>query len=210
LIFKTLKKGAISAKDARTFIASRIAGGTWLPPGVEDEAIVRQFIDQNYADQPLYHYWMRILNKEDDYKIPDTNLVGGKAYAKLSRFENAFCRYDAKAFQNRVSWYSVASPAEWFAEQYAQYFRSGGQGLEGDVKAKMDEIAQMRFDPSQKGKDGQTGALSGAEAGGGGEGPTGGGKIKPEEAEGQGGTGGAGENKDAKPPEDIQRLAFPW
>jgi hypothetical protein len=111
----------------------------------------------------------------------------------------------------------VSSPAEWFAEQYAQYFRTGGKGLEDDVKQKMDAIAKMSFDPNKKGKDGEQGALQGgggggakASGGGGGGGAAAGGKIKPEEAEGQGGSGATGADKEKKPPVETERLPFAW
>jgi hypothetical protein len=181
-LLRRLEPGTMSAADARMFVASRIAGGNWLPPGWT-EAQAHQFIRTAYAAQPLVQYWEQVfLRGKDDYFVPETNIRGGKVYAFLSRFNRTFCRYDEKTFRERVSWYSLASPPEWFAEQYAHYYRSGA-GLAPDVKARLDSLHEQRLDAPAP-------AAAGAKQRGGEE-------------------GRAAERAAEKTP-DVRRMRVPW
>ena len=52
------------------------------------------------------------------------------------------------AYRKRISDYSTSSPKEWFAEQYAHYYRlhRTGDGLEADTKAKLEELHGQRWE----------------------------------------------------------------
>jgi len=201
-LLRRLEPGAMSSNDARTFVASRIAGGSWLPPGWT-EVQAHMFIRSHYDKQPLVQYWEQVfLRGKDDYMVPESCIRGGKVYAFLSRFNRKFCRYDEKTFRERVSWYSLASPPEWFAEQYAHYYRSGA-GLAPDVKQRLDALNAQSFDPVRVGNPGPGGAspTKGMEP-----------SSKPagQPAKGEGGAQGSPPQEGAAQAQEIRRMRLPW
>jgi hypothetical protein len=70
------------------------------------------------------------------------------------------------AYNNRVSWYSVSSPLEWFAEQYTHYYRTektGGGLIDGATKTLLDRLDTQSFAPTNA--SGSTGVVYGADGG---------------------------------------------
>lgn len=91
------------------------------------------------------------------YKFSGTENFGGdgRVYVYCSRGKNGYSSYKQEAFKQKVSWYSMSSPHEWFAEQYAHYYRLGktGEGLESGVAKKLSELdAQQPAQPAQPAK----------------------------------------------------------
>lgn len=149
----------IASADARQFLANGLLGNKTLPKGWEDEDddTFLEALDKQYGDQPLvkvYKNWQKQTKKEDWYKFSATDNFGsdGRVYVYLTRNNRGFSSYTQQAFKQKVSWYSMASPHEWFAEQYAHYYRTGktGEGLETGVAKKLAELdVQTPTEPAQ-------------------------------------------------------------
>src|SRR5262249_32279162 len=58
----------------------------------------------------------------------NAHIVGNWAFLYLTRWANQFAKVSAAAYRDRVSPYSMASPYEWFAEQYTEYRRQSVTG----------------------------------------------------------------------------------
>ncbi len=129
----------MSAADARNYLVGKITGNA-APPAKWSEPDADAFLTAHLSAQPLYQYWAAKKSWGDTYQLPATNIVGGKAYAYLTRFNNQTCTYNAATYQNKVSWYSVSSPAEWFAENYSHYYRMQKNHPEADAKKYFDDL----------------------------------------------------------------------
>src|SRR5262249_44264248 len=104
---------------------------------------------------------------------------------------------------SRVSWYSLSSPYEWFAENYSHYYRMSGNHPVADVKSYFDNLDHYRWTPSASSgtlapsseeRPPKQGDESQAQAG---DGP-----ASPRKREAASGTG-------AQAPQ-VQRLPFSW
>lgn len=201
---------SLSGKEARLFMAKDLAHpGSYVPKGWTATEVMA-FLDTYYTGQPLYIYWNNIRrNGNNEYNgVSNSNAVGDTVYAWLSRFDSSYCTYDKAIYDTRVSWYSVSSPAEWFAEQYANYYRTNksGAGLDADTKAKLDSIDKMEANggagklTKAKGSESSTVPSPGSEATG------------SHASDGLSETAGSSTRDpgaDAQRPQ-IQRLPFPW
>ncbi|MDQ3366845.1 MAG: DUF4157 domain-containing protein [Myxococcota bacterium] len=138
-------KKLLPAATARQFLAKEIAGGAFLPPKWTRPDVVA-FINMHYAGQKLVGYWTKVKSGTDAYKA-DTDNDGGdsRTYVWLSRGGLNYTSYKKDISDNKVSWYSLSSTVEWFAEQYANYYRTGksGAGADTDTKAKLAAIDKM-------------------------------------------------------------------
>ena len=136
------------AKEARHYLANQINNGAGMLPGDWDDIDAYEAaIDAQYGDQKLAKYYKAVSSKKDAsgaYLFGGTENYGadGNVYVFLTRGSSDFTSYTQQAHQQKVSWYSLSSPHEWFAEQYAHYYRLGktGEGLEAGTKAKLDEL----------------------------------------------------------------------
>jgi hypothetical protein len=191
---KAIGPVVLTAADARTYLANKISNKT-VVPAKWNEANVMAFIKTHFATQPLYLYLQSVETSHEDYKLPPSNVVGGKAYAYHSRFGGKYCTYKDEAYTNKVSWYSVSSPAEWFAENYSHYYRMQGQHPVADVKKYFDSLDQYKWNASPAG---------GGTLAPGGDAPAAGGEKKDDKGE----KGGAQAND--QPPPSIHRMAFSW
>jgi hypothetical protein len=146
---KLAKTDAIKPALVRTYLANQVEGKTVLPPGVPEAKVV-DFVAKYCATQPLsiYQGQLKKAGPGNDYQLPASNVVGGKAYAFLSRFGDSTCTYHEDTYKNRISWYSVSSPAEWFAENYSHYYRMEGKHPEKDVKTYFDGLDKYKWNPA--------------------------------------------------------------
>jgi hypothetical protein len=137
---------AVASQSARNYLANDLLGNATVPPGWDREEQYKAAILKQYSDQPLASYYKKCQADDDDdwYKFSDTQNFGtdGRVYVYLSRGANGYSSYNQQAHKQKVSWYSLSSPHEWFAEQYAHYYRLGktGEGLEGGVAKKLAEL----------------------------------------------------------------------
>jgi hypothetical protein len=191
---KAIGPVVLTAADARTYLANKISNKT-VVPAKWNEANVMSFIKTHFATQPLYLYLQSVEASHEDYKLPPGNVVGGKAYAYHSRFGGKYCTYKEDTYTNKVSWYSVSSPAEWFAENYSHYYRMQGQHPVADVKKYFDSLDQYKWNANPAG---------GGTLAPGGDAPAAGGDKKDDKGE----KGGAQAND--QPPPSIHRMAFSW
>jgi hypothetical protein len=197
------KANVIAPRDARNILARYIEGGTVTPPKGWKTADAVKFLKDNYSAQKLYQY-ARVKTKTDDvYKFaPGNNVVGGRAYTYLTRWDNSWASYTEKAYNEKVSWYSLSSPLEWFAEQYVAYYQFGpNNSFQPDVvKDKLKAIGAQKFSKGKLRPPTSKGGASGA----------------PAASAGSGGPDGmAGEEAQAEAPgtsapPSVRRAAFAW
>ena len=147
-----------SQDDVRKYMLDDIAGKTPAAPhGTLPKFL--SYIDSNFSGQALYKAWKKAQGNAERYKNPW--FVGDKCYAYLSRY-GSFTVYNKKAWDARVSDYAMSSPAEFFAEQYTEYYRpciSAGNQADADkakgstireatVKTYLDGVDRRGFDPA--------------------------------------------------------------
>ena len=140
----------LTSVDARHYLADDLHKAPKLPAGFTSTDQVEAAIADHYGDQKLTRYWQAQQGQdiEQAYLFSGTANYGNdsRVYVYLSRNHSQFSSYNQQAHQHKVSWYSLSSPHEWFAEQYAHYYRTQriGNGLEPGVKAKLDELDQAK------------------------------------------------------------------
>jgi len=139
-------KKVLSAADARLFLAADVAapGSGALPAGWR-RPDVENFINAHYSAQKLTGYWTKRKGGTAEYYADADNFNGARTYVWLSRGGLNYTSYKKEITDNKVSWYSISSTVEWFAEQYANYYRTGktGAGTDATTKAKLEAIDKM-------------------------------------------------------------------
>lgn len=190
----------LSTSDARQFLAKEIANDSFLPAGWPRKDVV-DFINAHYKDQNLVKYWDKVKKNTPAYYAEAHNHAGDRTYVWLQRGGLSYTNYKKTISDNKVSWYSISSTVEWFAEQYAHYYRTGkaGTGMDADAKKKLDEIDKMDAT--------KTGGLAKATPGGAGPGGDAGATAEGDTSAGaSAGANDTGE-KGGAPPEGIDNSA---
>ena len=113
-------------------------------------------------------------------------------------------KYNKTAHDKKVSWYSLSSVQEWFAEQYSYYMTSNGGATIPAVKDHLKTVLQD-IDTTSGSPIHSPGAGGGAGAGGGGAGAGG---AAPAEGGGDAATTGAAAT--AAPPDTGHRFHISW
>jgi hypothetical protein len=180
-------------------------------------ADMQKWVKARFSNVPLYKWWDYLVvqsqSKDNSYNwnAPDARTRADWSYGYLTRAGNPFIKLKTAAYNNRVSWYSVSSPLEWFAEQYTHYYRTektGGGLIDAATKALLDKLDTQSFAPTNA--SGSTGVVYGGQnTEGGPGGGTGGGST------GGAGTGAAnrassGSDKSAEATPQVEPLFFPW
>ena len=137
-------KTVLPAAEARTFLASEIAGTAYTPPKWTRKDVVA-FINAHYAGEKLTQYWLKVKGNTPAYYVDANNHDGGRTYVWLERGGLNYSSYKKDISDNKVSWYSLSSTVEWFAEQYANFYRTGktGTGADATTKKKLEDIDKM-------------------------------------------------------------------
>jgi Domain of unknown function (DUF4157) len=135
-----------------------------------------KWVKSRYKNVPLFKWWKFIVlegnGNYDSYRFDDDSarLRGSWAYSYLPRnYDGPFLRLKAKAYETRVSWYSMSSPVEWFAEQYAHYYRTektGGGLIDPDTMKWLDDHDKKSPKTGKKGKHGSDKPYAHGETGG--------------------------------------------
>ena len=130
--------------EARQFLATEIAGGAYVPAKWKRPDVVT-FINTHYKDQKLVKYWSKVKSGTEAYYVDANNNTADRTYVWLARGGLNYSSYKKEISDNKVSWYSLSSTVEWFAEQYANYYRTGksGAGADADTKKKLEDIDKM-------------------------------------------------------------------
>jgi len=180
-------------------------------------ADMQKWVKSRFSNVPLYKWWDYLVvqnqSKDNSYNwnSPDARTRADWTYAYLTRAGNPYIKLKTAAYNNRVSWYSVSSPVEWFAEQYTHYYRTektGGGLIDSATKTLLDNLDKQSFAPTNA--SGSQGVVYGGQAESAG-GSKGGG------AGGGGGTGAgaanraaSGNDKSAQATPQVEPLFFPW
>jgi hypothetical protein len=135
----------LPAAEARQFLAKEVGGTAYLPPKWPNRDDVVAFINAHYAAQKLVGYWSAVKAGTAEYIVTPNNHSGDRTYVWLSRGGLDYTSYKKEISDNKVSWYGISSTVEWFAEQYANYYRTGkaATGADATTKAKLDAIDKM-------------------------------------------------------------------
>ena len=133
-----------SSRDVRMYLATSLRGDPVRPAGW-DRIRLEALIDMAYADQKLTKYWKWAMGDRDgSFKFAGTGNYGrdDRVYVWLSRGGSGLASYTQAAHKDKVSWYSLSSPNEWFAEQYVAYYHHEprGTGLDAGARTKLDEL----------------------------------------------------------------------
>ncbi|HEY0482769.1 MAG TPA: DUF4157 domain-containing protein [Kofleriaceae bacterium] len=175
-------------------------------------ADLQKWVKSRYANVPLYKWWDYLVvqgnSKDNSYNwnAPDARIRADWTYGYLTRAGNPFIKLKTEAFNNRVSWYGVSSPLEWFAEQYTHYYRTektGGGLIDPATKSLLDSLDTKSFAPTNS--TGTTGVVYGGQDATGGPGASAKG--------GSDGTGAAGRATGGAQPAaqpQTEPLFFPW
>lgn len=188
-----------------------------------------KWITTRYSNVPLYKWWKYIVvdgnAKDNAYRFEDMHarVRGDWAYALLTREgANPFIKLKANAFRHRVSWYSVSSRLEWFAEQYAHFYRTektGGGLIDHATLQLLHRLDHQSFHDStgvHGGAGGHGGEGGGAEGAEGADNtPDASSEQAPQVGGSSGGGGaanreGAGNGAQAASPTRTEPLFFPW
>lgn len=112
--------------DAKNVLHEYATVKTKTPPAGWTATDLDYALDTQYFKQPLYKLARTAQAGDNAYRGPIVH--DAFAYAYLSRWDNKVGKYNEAAYNAKVSWYSVSSPNEWFAEQYVQYHVTHGAG----------------------------------------------------------------------------------
>lgn len=194
------------------------AGSYKYDPGwfksAPSNADLQKWVKSRYANVPLYKWWDYLVvqgnSKDNSYNwnAPDARVRADWTYGYLTRAGNPFIKLKTAAYNSRVSWYSVSSPLEWFAEQYTHYYRTektGGGLIDAATKSLLDGLDKKSFAPTNA--SGSTGVVYGADAKGG-PGQTSEGGIG--DGKGAAGRAASGANPTADKAPQVEPLFFPW
>jgi hypothetical protein len=181
------RNAKLDEEHAKAFFRTELASGRnsyslgWATADPPRDHMAR-YCTWKYGNTPLYKFWdffvVRGHPKADSYRWDedDARIPPGSdwCYAFLSRGGMGWTKFKAEAWRKKVSYYSMSSPKEWFAEQYTHFYRTGksGSGLDADTCTLLKDLDKLEFVPT-----GGTGGVtitdhSGTGSGGGGAGST--------------------------------------
>jgi hypothetical protein len=151
----------LSAGDAKDFLATEIAEGAgkygagWFNDA--PRADIARYVNWKYGNEPLGKYWNAVVNgglgADNAYSVSDPARIRGDwTYGYLTRFHGSpWAKFKTVAYNNKVSWYGISSPKEWWAEQYAHYYRTektGGGLIDAATKKLLDDLDKKQFLPT--------------------------------------------------------------
>ncbi len=226
----------LDESHAKDFFKTEIANGqgTYSPGWVSNpsRADMATYCKWRYASVPLQKMWDFFVErghaKDSSYAWDDESarIPPGSSwvYGYLTRGGMEWTKYKKAAWDQKVSWYSLSSPREWFAEQYTHFYRTDktGSGMDPDTVTLLKDLDKQEFVPTSGG-DGVTIPNPNPGAGGGGSlgdapGGTTAGTSPNAPAQGGGGeagsagaAGGSGPRPAGPTPDGPDKpLFFPW
>lgn len=214
------KADPVSAADAKLYLEAEVRGEAasafsstaWAAAGKSPDQF-RKNVTAQYSEQPLYKMAKAVRGDVGNaYREAERGTQHkSKVFAYLTRFQGGWAKYNKEALDNKVSWYSLSSAAEWFAEQYQYYMSTGGDATIPTVKTKFKKIMK-ELDDKAPGK--KPPAIRGPRKGGDGGGAS---EHLGKDAEGGGGGEGGGSQTAAKSgtkksahSSEIHRFQIDW
>jgi hypothetical protein len=151
----------LDAGDAKEFLKQELQGGknawsSWTNDA--SRADIAQWVQWKYGGVRLTQFWKKLVDDEDRKQLssayqwddPAIRIKGDWVYSVLTRWNRSapWAKFHKDAWDNKVSWYSLSSPKEWFAEQYAHYYRTektGGSQIDSSTKSLLDKLDKQAF-----------------------------------------------------------------
>jgi hypothetical protein len=190
----------LAEAEIQAWLGWQFSQQAYTSPSGTPDADYKKVVEGYYKDQPMWQYLSFIKTSGDDYNWTSSErFKGDEVYVYLKRWAGAnFGKYPKKLVDNRVSEYSLASPREWFAEQYTHFYRNNKSDPSGRMDAemvkKLTEVDALQYNPATSKTEAAT-VAHGAAAGG--------------------STGGSRREESSPEPKvamaaDRRRLPFPW
>ena len=159
------KNAKLDESHAKDFFKTELNSGkgTYSPGWTNNptRADMAKYCKWRYSDVPLMKFWDYYVElghpkdpsyawDEEDARIPNN---GAFVYGWLQRGGMGWTKYNKTAWTKKVSWYSLSSPREWFAEQYAHFYRTEktGSGIDGDTLKLLQDLDKQEFVPTAGG-----------------------------------------------------------
>jgi hypothetical protein len=223
------KNAKLDDAHAKDFFKTELANGKgsyspgWTGNPPRDD--MATYCKWKYANVPLMKFWdfyvERNHPKDPSYAWDEegARIPPGSAwvYGYLARGGMEWTKYKKQAWDAKVSWYSLSSPKEWFAEQYTHFYRTEktGSGIDATTLALLKDLDKKEFVPTTGGNGvtlprAQPGSADGGSGAGVGDAPAGT-TATGQKPQGQPG-GQPGGAKPAGPTPDgpDRPLFFPW
>jgi hypothetical protein len=163
------KDAKLDDAHAKDFFKTELTGGKGsYSPGwgsSPPRADMAAYCKWRYASVPLQKFWDFYVERghpkdpsyawdEEGARIPAGS---GWVYGWLERGGMGWTKYKKAAWDAKVSWYSLSSPKEWFAEQYTHFYRTEktGSGIDATTLTLLQDLDKQKFVPTT-GDDGIT------------------------------------------------------
>jgi hypothetical protein len=148
----------LNNNDAKGFVRTELENGknswsSWTNDASRKD--IRDWVLHKYGNKKAVKFWERYVENGADKKEAYTwnnpaRRKGTWVYGLLARWNAStpYAKFRNRAWTDKVSWYSLSSPKEWFAEQYAHYYRTektGGPQMDKATKALLDKLDKQQF-----------------------------------------------------------------
>lgn len=159
------KNAKLDDSHAKDFFKTEIASGKgsyspgWTGNPPRDD--MATYCKWRYASVPLQKFWDFFVErghpKDSSYAWDEegARIPAGSAwvYGWLQRGGMGWTKYKKQAWDQKVSWYSLSSPKEWFAEQYTHFYRTEktGSGMDATTLSLLKELDKKEFVPTSGG-----------------------------------------------------------
>jgi hypothetical protein len=130
--------------EARGQAAGAFANTTW-GKAAKSPALFQTNLQKQYSHQVLFKQAKTINGGLGNaYTQPHAGLTTKNLmFAYLTRFNNNWAKYEKECHDHKVSWYSMSSAKEWFAEQYQYYMATQGNATIAAVKTKFKAVMKQ-------------------------------------------------------------------
>ncbi|TMQ14052.1 MAG: DUF4157 domain-containing protein [Deltaproteobacteria bacterium] len=130
--------------EARGQAAGAFASSAW-GKAAKSPALFQTNLQKQYSHQVLFKQAKAINGQLGNaYTHPHAgNTTKNLMFAYLTRFNNNWAKYEKECHDQKVSWYSMSSAKEWFAEQYQYYMATQGKATIAAVKTKFKAVMKQ-------------------------------------------------------------------
>lgn len=209
------RNAKLDDEHAKEFFKAEITGKNYSPGWVNNPPRndMATYCRWKYANEPLQKWWKYVKDGHDmnnSYAWDDESarLRNGWLYSYLTRGGARFTKFKAHTWQQKVSWYSLSSPKEWFAEQYTHFYRTqkSGSGIDSTTLSLLKRLDKQDFAPTSS--DGSSGVTIPGMRGG--QGNTEGGGISGASSGATAAEAPDGHEEQQGAEARVEPLMFPW